>query len=438
MQSNQFMQWITAGLALTCILYIACGDAAEAQTNRDESISPRTGNARSNPPGSADDSVTADQLYQKAWSLIKESYFDRTFNGQDWATWKYKYDGKLTTTADAHRAIKAMVDSLNNRHTKFLDIPSATNSKSDPNLFGVGLTLRKKDDKEPTVIFETTPNSPAQKAGLHPSDVLVNVNGTPIAGKSLDDTTDLLRGPEHSKVTITILRKGVSKKFTLERLGFQLSDLMCVRTLPGNIGYVRLQGMNFREFTNVLKQELQKIATTSGTILDLRNNSGGLLSNTLETSMLFVPKGKVIVTVSDGEGYKTSQVASKEPIYRGRLYVLINHDTGAGAEIITAALQESAGAKVIGQASAGNATIDAINRLGDGSGIVISIANWLTPNNNNILNKGIQPDTQVVVTPAETATKGPWWQADEPQEPGAADSTDVQLSKALSIAKGAK
>lgn len=437
MRSNQMMQWMKAGLTLSCILFIGHGDVAKAQTKRDDNITPRTGNARSNPPGS-DNSATADQLYQKAWKLIKDSYFDRTFNGQDWDAWKHKYDGKLTTAADAHRAIKAMIDSLNNRHTKFMDVPSSTNSKFDPKLFGVGLTLRKKDDKEPTVVFETTPNSPAQKAGLHPSDVLVSVNGTPIAGKSLDDTADLLRGPEHSKANITILRKGVSKKFTLERVGYQLSDLMCVRILPGNIGYVRLQGMNSREFTSVLKKELEKIATTSSIILDLRNNSGGLLANTIETSMMFVPKGKVIVTVSDGDGYKTSQVSAKEPIYKGRLFVLVNHDTGAGAEIIAAALQESAGAKVIGQPSAGNATIDAINRLGDGSGIVISIANWLTPNNKNILNKGIQPDTQVVVAPAETATKGPWWQADEPREPGAANSTDVQLVKALSLAKGGR
>lgn len=377
----------------------------------------------------------AQSIYLKAWNLINETYFDRTFNKQDWAQWKHKYDGKLKSTEDARSAIKSMLDSLNNQHTKLIESGSA--KKSDPNLFGIGLKLRKKSDKDPTVIVEATPGSPAQKVGVRPFDVLVAIDGKSVVGKSLDETADMLRGPEHTKTTVTVLRKGASKKITAERGATPEADLLCVRTLPGGIGYIRLDDMHSMYFMNVFRDEFQKIATAPGVILDLRDNGGGLLVNAIELSMLFVQQGKYIMSVVDNAGYKTVQVQKKPPVYKGRVFVLINRETAAAAEIIAAALQESADAQVVGEPSNGSSTIDAINRLGDGVGITISIAEWTTPKGKSILNKGIKPDGLVVVPDKDLASNGPWWLTDELNEPGTPKCADTQLLKALSLAQAA-
>lgn len=413
--SRQARQALIAGL-LASLVVLATGTQTPAQSGLDEGQDPQA-------------------LYLRAWTLVSDSYFDRTFNKQDWSVWKHKYDGKLKTRQDAADAIKTMLASLNNSHTKLVEPGSA--KKQDPNLFGIGLKLSKKADQDPTVIVEAAVGSAAQKMGVRSGDVLVAIDGKTVAGKSLDDIADLVRGPEHTKTTLTITRKGATKKITAERTDSHLEDLLCVRTLPGNIGYIRLDDMHNRDFVAVVKKELQKIDTTGGIILDLRNNSGGLLANSIELSQLFVPKGKIIMSVMDNAGYKTSQVQGKEPIYKGRLFVLIDHETAAGAEIIAAALKEAAGAQIVGTPSLGNATLDAINPLGGGVGVTLSIAAWVTPNGNSILNKGITPDAPVAVSAKEASTKGPWWLAEQLNEPGSPHCADVQLMKALSLAQAA-
>ncbi len=383
-------------------------------------------------------SVSPQQLYQRGWRLIKESYYEQKFGGQDWYRWEHRYDGKLKTLDDSHKAIETMLASLGDPYTRFLNRDAFDDEKSqiEARLFGVGMQLGMNKDHK-VVVIAPIENTPAYNAGIHPGDEIVEVDGKPVKGESLDVVVKEIRGPINSRVSLTVLRGTEHKKFLLTRAEIPIRAVANLTTIPGNIGYIRLDSFISAKANEEMRKALKDLSGTGGLILDLRNNPGGLLSNAIEIANMFLDHG-VIVSTIDADGYKTSQVSTHSPVTRQPLVVLINGGSASASEILSGALHDNGRAKLVGEKSFGKGLVQAINKLDDGSGINVTIAKYLTPNDIDIHKTGIVPDFEVKLKEDEfKAGQGPWWFdpsfKDFKRSP--ADGKDLQLLKAEEVLK---
>lgn len=389
--------------------------------------------------------VVPQVLYQRAWKLIKDSYYDQKFGeknnkdgGQDWGRWEHRYDGKLKTADDAHKAIETMLASLGDPYTRFLDREAFDDEKSqiDAHLFGVGMQLGMNKEHK-VVVIAPIEGTPAFAAGVQPGDEITEVDHKPVKGQSLDTVVKQIRGPIKTKVGITLMRKTEKKNVLLERAEIPIRAVATSELLPGNIGYIRLDSFISSKANAEMKTALKKLAGADGIILDLRNNPGGLLANAIEIANMFLDKG-IIVSTIDADGYKTSQMSSSSPITHQPMIVLINGGSASASEILSGALRDNGRAKLVGMKSFGKGLVQAINKLEDGSGINVTIARYLTPNDTDIHKQGITPDYMVKLEDKDyTSGKGPWWIDLSYQnfKKAPTDNKDVQLNKAVEVMK---
>lgn len=383
-------------------------------------------------------------LYQKAWKLIKESYYDQKFNGQDWGRWEHHYDGKLKTIDDSHKAVETMLYSLGDPYTRFLDRDAFDEEKSqiEAHLFGVGMQLGMNKEHK-VVVIAPIEGTPAFNGGIQPGDEITEVDGKPVKGQSLDQVVKQIRGQINTKVVITYLRKNDKQqsekhKITLSRAEIPIRAVANVELMPSNIGYIRLDSFISSKANQEMRSALKKVSNTDGLVLDLRNNPGGLLANAIEIANMFLDKG-VIVSTIDADGYKNSQMSSNSPLTRQPMVVLLNGGSASASEILSGALRDNGRARLIGQKSFGKGLVQAINKLEDGSGINVTIARYLTPNDTDINKHGIQPDYEVALKEEDyNKGKGPWWidiTYSNFKKRTPIDSNDVQLNKAIEVLK---
>src|SRR5262249_7127286 len=172
-------------------------------------------------------------------------------------------------------------------------------------------------------------------------------------------------------------------------------------------------------------------------ILDLRQNPGGLLTNAIDISNMFLDGGNIVSTV-DRDGYKTPAMSDGKPVCHQPMVVLIDQGSASASEITGGALRDNGRAALVGQKTFGKGLVQGINRLEDGSGVNITIARYLTPNDTDINKKGITPDYGIELSDKDYQDgKGPWWL--DPDGPtvkrSPEDKKDVQLAKAVEVLK---
>jgi carboxyl-terminal processing protease len=186
-----------------------------------------------------------------------------------------------------------------------------------------------------------------------------------------------------------------------------------------------------------MKEALNRLSSAKGIIFDLRDNPGGLLTNAIEISNMFLNKGNIVSTV-DRDGYKTPAQSDGKPLYQKPLVVLINKGSASASEITSGALHDNGRCLLVGQTTFGKGLVQGINKLKDGTGVNITIAKYLTPSDIDINRKGIGPDVPVNLTEKDFKEgKGPWWE--DPEGPAVKrapeDLKDIQLKAALQVLK---
>lgn len=394
--------------------------------------------SKADKPSSSKPVIPPEHLYRKAWLMVQDMYYDKKFGGQDWGRWRHRYDGKLKTSDDAHKAIETMVSSLGDPYTRFLGEEAFADEKQsiEAHLFGVGMQLGMNKEHK-VVVIAPIQDTPAYKAGVHPGDEIIEVDHKPVKGQSLDQVVKQIRGLPGTNVSITFMRGQERKVSTMTRAEVPIRAVANVETLPGNIGYIRLDSFISHKADEEMRDALHKVAGTKGVILDLRNNPGGLLSNAIQIANMFLDHG-VIVSTIDADGYKNSTIASHHPISGLPMVLIINNGSASASEILSGALHDNHRAMLVGQKSFGKGLVQSINRLEDGSGINVTIAKYLTPNDTDIHKQGITPDFVVEVKDDDIkAGKGPWWidptYSNFKRSPN--DGKDVQLSKAIEVLK---
>lgn len=359
-------------------------------------------------------------LYDNVWRLINSKFVDQSNNQQNWAKWRHKYDNQIRTNEDAYVAINTMVASLNDPYTKFLDPKEFADETSSikGSLKGIGIQIGVKDGK--LMVIAPIEDTPAERAGLQADDEILEIDGVSTKGITVDKAADKIRGKEGTQVILLVKRKDVAPKtYTITRAEIEIKSisqkLPTDMTIPNDFCYIRLSSFISRnaatEFGNILNTNRNK----KGFIIDLRSNPGGLLTNAIYISDMFLDGGTIVSTV-DRDGYKETQRASAGVYTKKPVVVLINKGSASASEIFSGAMKDNHRAVIIGEQSFGKGLVQEINKLPYESGINITIQKYLTPNGTDINKKGITPDIVVKLTEDDVKNKN-----------------DLQLKKAVEV-----
>jgi carboxyl-terminal processing protease len=269
---------------------------------------------------------------------------------------------------------------------------------------GVGIQIGVKDSR--LAVIAPIEGTPAHRAGIKAGDFIVKVNDDTTKDLTLMDAVQKMRGPKGSKVNLTIQRDGTPDPlvFTLVRDTIKIESVKS--KVIENLGYVRLtqfQEATGRDLSKAIKQfREQKV---QGTILDLRNNPGGLLTAAVDVSEQFLPSGKLVVYTKSREGKKDEWFAkSKDQMEDLPVIILVNEGSASASEIVAGALQDWGRAVIVGTTSFGKGSVQTILPLGDGSGLRLTTAKYYTPKGRSIQSTGITPDI-VVKLPAPATPK---------------------------------
>ncbi|MFI3301033.1 MAG: S41 family peptidase [Candidatus Gastranaerophilales bacterium] len=359
-------------------------------------------------------------LYDQVWRLVNTKFVDQTNNSQNWSKWRHKYDKEIKTNEDAYVAINTMIASLNDPYTKFLNPKEFADETSSINgsLKGIGIQIAVKDGK--LMVIAPIEDTPAEKAGLLSDDEIIEIDGESTKGITVDKAAEKIRGEEGTEVTIVIKRKDSPlKTYKIKRAEIEIKSVSqrvpLEMEIPENISYIRLSSFISRNASKEFAEILNNDKNKKGIIVDLRSNPGGLLTNAIVISDMFL-SGNTIVSTVDRDGYKETQRASKMTYTKKPVVVLINKGSASASEIFSGAMKDNHRAIIIGEQSFGKGLVQEINKLPQDAGVNITIQKYLTPDGTDINKKGISPDIEVKLT-----------------EDNIKNKDDVQLKKAVEI-----
>ena len=242
-------------------------------------------------------------------------------------------------------------------------------------------------------------NSPASKIGIKAGDYIIKINEIQVQGKSLSEAVELMRGPVGSDIEITIRRVGVKKsiKYKITR------EIIEVRSVKSevkndNTGYVRLTSFNDNSSDQVKKKikEFRKNKNIKHYILDLRNNPGGLLSQAIKISDLFLDSGEIVSTKSRKSSENRKWFAKKGDVLNGgTIIVLINYGSASASEIVAGSLKDHKRAILIGERSYGKGSVQSIIPLDNNGAIRLTVSKYYLPSGSSISEVGVIPDFEL-------------------------------------------
>ncbi len=355
------------------------------------------------------------------WQKLEDSYYD-----------KQALDGQKLLNG----AISGMVEGLDDPYTVFL--PPKQNDSFKEGLAGqfqgIGAELGMKEKQ--IVVVAPLDGSPAKKAGIKAGDAILKVNKDATFGWTLAQAVEKIRGPKGTEVVLSILHKSAETptdiKITRDTINIKsvegwvkpIREIDTVRSSKfkvqsDRIAYIRLSqfgdqtNKEWLTIVNDLDLQIKADKNVKGLILDLRNNPGGYLTEAAFIASEFIKSG-VVVKQEKGNGETTPfNVTRKGLLTEIPIIVLINKGSASASEIVAGALRDYKRAKLVGETSFGKGTIQQAEELGNGAGLHVTIAKWLTPNGTWVHKKGLTPDIAIETN----GEKDP--------------SVDVQLEKAV-------
>jgi carboxyl-terminal processing protease len=323
-----------------------------------------------------------------------------------WQAWRLvedKYVARSAVKPEQMRdgAIRGMVASLGDTdHTAYLTRDEAQRMADDlaGHMVGIGVQLTERQGR--LTIAAVLPDTPAQRAGVKPDDVLEQVDGKDIKDKSFSEIRELLLGREGTDVQLTVSRASEAGpvRLTVTRARIDVPDVSWHMLQGRPVAHVQI-----RSFGDKVEEQLRQALADArqqgarGLIIDLRGNTGGIKDKAVAVTSEFLKDGNVFIE-QDSRGRQTPV-----PVQPGGsatdlpMVVLINELTASSSEIFAGAIQDHERGKLVGATTTGTGTVLQPYRLSDGSELLLAVAQWLTPNGREIWHKGITPDVAVAM-----------------------------------------
>ncbi|MBJ7901064.1 MAG: PDZ domain-containing protein [Cyanobacteria bacterium RI_101] len=346
------------------------------------------------------------ELVDEVWQIVNRTYVDGTFNGEDWRAVRKTYlEKEYKNPEEAYVAIREMLETLDDPYTRFMDPTEYQAMRIDTSgeLTGVGIQLAQDQETKKLVVVAPIEDTPAYRAGILAKDEIIKIDGKSTKGMEVDDAVKLIRGKPGTSVTLTILREKKAIDYTLTRARIEIHPVRAeVKTTPiGAVGYIRLNQFSAQaaEEMKTAIEDLEKKGV-QGYILDLRSNPGGLLYTSIDIARYWLKEGKIVSTV-DRRGEVEQQSANQQNLTDKPLVILVDGGSASASEIVSGALQDQKRAKLVGTKTFGKGLVQSVRELGDGSGLAVTIAKYLTPSGRDINKHGIEPDVIIELTDAQ-------------------------------------
>lgn len=373
------LAFLSLALALA-LLASACGVQLPGASKSSPARTPTATAAQGEKNAAVASSVEGDlQVFREVLNILLTDHVDR----QNIDLQKLKEGG-----------IRGIVQALNDSHSAFIDAENYRVSGGDlsGSFEGIGANVGVREGE--IVIVAPIAGSPAERAGLRSGDVIVEVNGQPVKGRSLLEVVALIRGPRGTSVTLLIRRASAQvETVSIVRDVINLASVGW-RMVTDEIAQVRLA--QFSQRTPAELQEALRLARSGGAkaiVLDLRGNPGGLLDASVRVVSQFLKSGVALYEVH-GDG--TERVWDVRPggvAVDLRLAVLVDEGSASASEVVAGALQD-AGIPLIGTKTFGKGSVNFVRELSDGSALYVTSGRWLTPARRQIEGKGLIPDIE--------------------------------------------
>ncbi len=321
-------------------------------------------------------------LFAKALEAVREDYVDREATDPE----------KLT-----YAAISGMLDSLGDeRHTYFMTPKETEEKPGVSSTWPVSIGLQLEDKGDEIAVSVPLDDSLAKEAGLEPGDILIAVDGESVEGEDITEVSEKFEESEGSTVELTVLRDEEERRFSVERVKLDAPAVTWNPIPDTDVAHLRLA-----RFSKNSASELEKTineardAGARSFVLDLRDSPGGWVRQDERVAALFLPAGSPIYIQRDSEGEEEeTNVPGGDDTLDAPLVVLVNEGTASSAEILAGALKENGRARLVGERTSGIGTVIEDYPLGNGSTVLLSVAEWLTPNGNSNQGSGIAPDIE--------------------------------------------
>jgi carboxyl-terminal processing protease len=334
----------------------------------------------------------------KAQNNRQETYKQLNLFGDVFQRVQEQYVEEITDKELIESAISGMLQSLD-PHSSYLSPESYKDMqvKTKGTFGGLGIEITMEDGF--VKVVSPIDDTPAANAGMKPGDLIIGIDGESIKGLTINEAVSKLRGPVKSKVTITVVREE-KDPFEIEII----RDIIKIRSVKheiiNNIGYVRLTTFSDTTTSGMEKsvKEIKKELGDKfqGLILDLRNNPGGLLNQSISVTDSFLNQGEIVSTQGRKSDDTSRVFAKKGDIIDGKpLIVLINSGSASASEIVAGALKDHARAIIVGTRSFGKGSVQSIIPLAGNGAMRLTTARYYTPSGVSIQAKGIEPDIKV-------------------------------------------
>ena len=329
-----------------------------------------------------------------------------------------EYIGEIDDEQMLEMAIKGYVAGVGDEYTEYYT-PEEMQEQLETavgNYVGIGIYMVVNYEDGIITVLEPMEGSPAESAGLKEGDIINKVEGTEVTKDNVEEMSDAIKREEGTKVKLEIKREDETFDVEVERKKIEVSHIDS-RMLESNIGYIQIADFDggaakeFRENYEKLKSE-----GATSLIIDIRNNGGGVVDESIDILEMICDKGSTLLIEKDKDGNETITTAEEDPIINMPIVVLTNEYSASASEILAGALKDNGKATIIGEKTYGKGVIQTLYSLSDGSGLKITTAEYCTPNRNSINKIGIEPDIEVKL-PENTKE--------------ITDKNDTQLKKAI-------
>lgn len=266
-----------------------------------------------------------------------------------------------------------------------------------------GLGVELVEHNNGLAVHSVMPNSPAEKNGIKPKDIILSVNGTELKNLDAEEAANLLIADEGEELTLLIRRKKCEDKIykikieVFEENPVLLNPVVKRERIPQEILYTRIDTFANRNVAQYFHDIIKASTDKKGLIIDLRGNTGGYVDRAATIGNMFL-KNTLIVKTIDRNGVESCINANEHLLTDIPIVILVDCESASAIEILAAAMKENERALIVGTTTFGKGIVQKIEDLPNGAGLNFTTKKYLTPKNNDIHKKGVEPDYKVHIT----------------------------------------